>query len=374
VAAQDDGVLGQAQRLARGDAQLLLDEVEAGDELRHRVLDLEPGVHLEEEVLGRPVGGDDELDGAGADVTAGERRPDGRGAHRLALRRRQQRGRRLLDHLLVPPLEAALALAEVDAAAVAVGEHLDLDVPRAPDVPLEQQLAVPERGHGLAAGRGDGGRELARRVDAAHALAAAARGRLEQHREPDPLGRGREVVVGHPAAVLARDDRDAGRGDERLRGDLVAHRADRVRWRADPDQPGVLHGPREVRVLGEEAVPGVDGVGADRARRGDQRGRVEVAAGGVRPGQRPDADGDVGLADVARAGVRVAVDRGGADAQPPQRAHDPDGDLAAVGDEDGPEERHGVTSGTCRRTPARAARWRRRRAPGPARRGSGAGR
>src|SRR5438445_19642 len=54
------------QRLAASDAQLQLDEVEPGDELGHRVLDLETGVDLEEEEVAVRV--DDELDRAGAHV------------------------------------------------------------------------------------------------------------------------------------------------------------------------------------------------------------------------------------------------------------------------------------------------------------------
>ena len=54
------------ERLALGDAQLQLDQVEARDQLGDGVLDLQPGVHLEEEEL--PVAVEDELDGAGADV------------------------------------------------------------------------------------------------------------------------------------------------------------------------------------------------------------------------------------------------------------------------------------------------------------------
>ena len=45
-------VLRERQRLALGDAQLQGDEVEAADELGDRVLDLQAGVHLEQE--GRP--------------------------------------------------------------------------------------------------------------------------------------------------------------------------------------------------------------------------------------------------------------------------------------------------------------------------------
>ena len=40
--------LRQRQRLARGHAQLPLHQVEAGDHLGDRMLDLQPGVHLHE--------------------------------------------------------------------------------------------------------------------------------------------------------------------------------------------------------------------------------------------------------------------------------------------------------------------------------------
>ena len=43
----------ERERLARRDAQLLLDEVDAVDELGHRMLDLQPRVHLEEEEVAR---------------------------------------------------------------------------------------------------------------------------------------------------------------------------------------------------------------------------------------------------------------------------------------------------------------------------------
>ena len=52
-AAAGDFVLRERQRLARGDAELPLDEIEPGHRLGDRMLDLQPGVHLEEvEVAG----------------------------------------------------------------------------------------------------------------------------------------------------------------------------------------------------------------------------------------------------------------------------------------------------------------------------------
>ena len=123
-------LLGERQRLAGGDAQLPLDQVQAGDHLGHRMLDLQAGVHLHE-VEASPSGVDDELDRAGADVADRPGRGDGGLAHAGAQRRRSCPGAgRLLDHLLVAALHRAVALEQVDAVAVAVGEDLHLDVAR----------------------------------------------------------------------------------------------------------------------------------------------------------------------------------------------------------------------------------------------------
>ncbi len=71
-------VLGEREVLARRHPQLPLDEVEAGDQLRHRVLHLEPGVHLEEEELAVL---EKELDRPGVDVSAGLGHLDRSGPH-----------------------------------------------------------------------------------------------------------------------------------------------------------------------------------------------------------------------------------------------------------------------------------------------------
>ena len=93
----------RARLVAGGDAQLLLDEVEPGDKLGHRVLDLQPGVHLEEHVLLRP-GVDEALHGARVAVADRLGGTDGPGEHLPAQLRRHARRRRLLGDLLVPPL------------------------------------------------------------------------------------------------------------------------------------------------------------------------------------------------------------------------------------------------------------------------------
>ena len=108
---------------------LQLHQVDAGDHLGHRVLDLDARVHLHE--VEAAVAVEQELDRAG--VLVADRRGRARTAASpisLAQLRRQRRRRRLLDQLLVPALDRALALAEVDDVAVLVAEDLELDVPR----------------------------------------------------------------------------------------------------------------------------------------------------------------------------------------------------------------------------------------------------
>ena len=104
---------------AGGDADLLEHEVDAGDGLGHRMLDLQARVHLDEVELAVLV---EELDRAGAAVLdlahgLGDRLAD------LLARSSVERGRGgFLQDLLVAPLQRAVALAEVDGVALAVAE------------------------------------------------------------------------------------------------------------------------------------------------------------------------------------------------------------------------------------------------------------
>ena len=92
----------------------------------------------------------------------------------LALLGVQRRRGGLLEHLLVAALQRAIALAQMHAVALAVAQHLDLDVARPRQVLLEVDRVVAERGLGLGARQREG---LGRRigvVDHLHAASAAA--------------------------------------------------------------------------------------------------------------------------------------------------------------------------------------------------------
>ena len=219
-------VLPERQRSALRDLELEADEVETGDRLGHRVLDLEARVHLEEVEVALRV--DDELDGAGALVADRATGGDGRVAEPGTERGVDGGRRRLLDDLLVAALDRALALEAVHQVAVRVAEDLDLDVAGRGHVALDEQRVVAEGARRLAPGGRERVGQRRRLADDAHALAAAARRRLHQHGEADlggARGDGRRVEAG---GREAGDHGDARRLHDRLRLDLAAHAADRV--------------------------------------------------------------------------------------------------------------------------------------------------
>ena len=154
-------LLRELEVAAGGDPDLLEDEVDVGDHLGHRMLDLDAGVHLDEIELAVLV---QELDRADAEIFEL--------AHRLrdgladgVARRGVERGRgAFLPDLLVAALQRAVALAEMDGAALAVAEHLDLDVARALQIFLEIDRVVAEGGLGLGARGRERGRQSSSRV------------------------------------------------------------------------------------------------------------------------------------------------------------------------------------------------------------------
>src|ERR1700722_7617385 len=136
-----DVFLCETELLAGGDSQLPLDEVESRDELGHRVLDLETGVHLEEVELAFL---EDEFHGACVHVAACARDAHRCFAHLLAYLIWERRSGALLDQLLVPALRRAVPLTEPDDRPVGVGDELDLDMARPAEIPLQIHLAAPE--------------------------------------------------------------------------------------------------------------------------------------------------------------------------------------------------------------------------------------
>jgi hypothetical protein len=292
------------------------------------VLDLDPGVHLEEVVVA--LGVEQALDGACIAISDRARRLDRDLADPFAQRLVDCGRGRLLDELLVATLDRAVALAEMDDVAVIVGEHLHLDVPRVFEVPLdihggvrEVRLALPPGGIERTLGL----------VRAAHDLEAftTASGRgLDRQRPAELVPEQADVLGRRDRLGRPGHDRDAGGPHRLARRDLRAHGFDRLGRRPDPDDAGLGDGPCEAGVLGQKAVAGMQSVGAGAASGVEEPFLVQIALGG---GAGPD---DVRLRRhpyVQRFAVGLGVDGDRRDLQLAQRAEDPNRDLAAVGDE-----------------------------------------
>ena len=124
----------EVEALARGDAELLLDEVNAVDHLGHGVLDLQASVHFEEIELAAIV--HDELHRAGVPIADLARDRDRGGSHAFTTFFVGSPSRSLFHDFLVTPLRRTVAIADGHDGAVLVGQHLHLDVTRPLDEPL----------------------------------------------------------------------------------------------------------------------------------------------------------------------------------------------------------------------------------------------
>ena len=236
-----------------------------------------------------------------------------------------------LEYLLVAALERAIALAEMDRVALAVAKNLELDVARVAEIFLHVDGGIAERRLRLGAGLLHLRLELVLRLDDLHASPAATGGCLDEHRIADLGGDLLGLADIGDRAVRAGHERQAELGRSKLRLDLVAHRADMLGLRADPDDLVALHDLGKAGILGQEAVAGMDRIGAADLGGGDDVRDVEIGVGGRR---WSDADGMIREADVHRVGVRRRMDGNGLDAHFMTRAVNAQRDLATIGDQD----------------------------------------
>mmetsp|Transcript_15979 Transcript_15979/g.37862 ORF Transcript_15979/g.37862 Transcript_15979/m.37862 type:complete len:629 (-) Transcript_15979:82-1968(-) len=337
---QTDLLEGRAAR----DAHLRLDEVDAGDLLGDGVLHLDAGVDLDEVVLA--VGLDEELDGAGVQVVGALDQPERVVLHLLAqLGREVPRGRDL-DDLLVAALDGAVTLPQVDRAALAVAEDLDLDVTGAVDEALDENGAVAEGGLRLGGGRLEEGHEVLNLTHDAHALAAATHGRLHDDGQAELLDEVRQLLHVGDRAVRAGHDRHAGLDGLGAGGRLVGELVHVLDGRANEGDARVVARLDHLRRLGEEAVARVDRVDALLLRQLDDLLRRQVCSDRALAGA--NLERLVGLVAVQAAQVFLGIDGDGLDVHLRRGAADTDRDLATVCRENLPD-----------RPPAGADRWRR---------------
>ena len=273
---------------------------------------------------------DEELESAKVAVADAPSEPQRGLDDRVAQRLWEVWCRRDFHDLLVATLHAALAFTEVRDCPRCVTENLHLDVPRALDQLFDVDLAVAEGCLRLRAGAFVAGLQLVRAGDGTGAAPAAARDRLDHDRPTrteriEELARlidaDRAVDPAQHGDVCGRC-RDAGAG-------LVAEQFELLDHRADEGDARLRAATRELGVLRQEAVAGVNRLAAGFLRRRDHAIDVQIR----RDAAAVERVGLVGHSGVQRLGVVSRVDSDGAQTQIRCRANDPDRDLATVGDE-----------------------------------------
>ena len=258
-----------AQLLAGRHADLLLHQIHAGDHLRHRVLDLDARVHFHE--VERAVGVEQHLDRAGADVVDGLGAGHRGGTH-LGAQRRASR-----------PGSATPRSASGGGAA-----------PSSPARPGGSRGRAGHRGSGIrcaAAARDTSPRTRRHCRTRSAPPSGRAERRARSRRRPcatriplPPPPAAALMITGKPiclANASASSTSSTGPGVPGMIGTptsthrppggrLVAHHPDLLRRGPDEGDVRRRAGFRELGVLGEEAVPGMDGVGAGDLGGGDE--------------------------------------------------------------------------------------------------------
>ena len=233
------------------------------------MLDLQPRVHFHEIELARWI--EQEFQRSRALIAKLFHRGDSDVAHARPQFSRHLRRRRFLDQLLVPALYRAIALAEMNRVAIAVAEHLDLDVAGIDDGALQDDGGITERALRLRPRAAQRIRKCRGVRDQPHAAPAATGDRLDHDGKADLFGLRQHHGVALVRALIAGHARHARLLHDVLGAGLVAHRPDRLRRRPDEHQPGIAAGLRKILVLGEEAIARMHRAGAAGFGGGDDR-------------------------------------------------------------------------------------------------------
>ena len=302
VTADGQILLLKGQRLACRHAKLLADQINAGDLLGDRVLDLNAGVHLAEVEIAVVI--DQEFDRTRVAVADALCQRNSRRGHLLAQLGRDESRRTFLDQLLVAALHRALTLEQVHHIAVVIAQNLHLDMARIVNIFFHVQAAVAEVGDSLCSGAVVRVLEVLDALRHADALAAAAGGRLEHDRIADALSLGDGFVKIAQRTVRAERDRNACGDRVALCLGFVAHQADGCRSRADKRQTGLRDALGKIRILGQEAEARMNGLTAGSQRRRNDIIHIQVA---VRRTGRTDADRFVRDLRVQRFAVSLGV-------------------------------------------------------------------
>ncbi len=241
------------------------------------MLHLQAGIHFHEIKIAAV---EQKFDGARPDIPDLACDQDCRRTHAAASVCRNIRRRRFFNQFLVPALDGAIAVAEVNDVAVRIRKDLNFHMTWRCQKPLDQERPVTKGALGQAASASESCADFGFGGDDAHPLPAASCGRLDHQRQLQ-LARFalqvRQVLI---CAVISGQYRDTGRAHASFGNTLRAHRGDGRRRRANehPARIGARRG--ELRVFREKSVAGMDRTRSSRLRRVQDARDVEITVAG----------------------------------------------------------------------------------------------
>src|SRR5208283_5376644 len=325
---KDDFVLGQRHGRTRRNSDLLVDKIDTRDHFGDRMLDLNPCVHFDEVKFAVLV---EELDGSRSGIIEFTHRDRADFTYFQALRSIEGGRRTFFPNLLMPALQRAIAFAEMNGLAVSIAQNLDFDMTRLFQKFFQINRIIAKACLGLGPRHIERSGKIMRGAGDFHAAPAATRRRLYEDRITKPPGHGQRLLIAGDCAGRARHAGNAEPDRRRFRFDLIAHEPDMLRLRPDESDVMVRKNLRESRILREEPIARMQGLGA-----GDFTGRekgwnVQI---GIARGRRPDAHRFVGELYMHRVSVGCRMNSHGRDSEFLGGAQNPQGNFAAIGDKD----------------------------------------
>jgi hypothetical protein len=197
-------------------------------------------------------------------------------------------------------------------------------------ISLQQQPVVLEGSSGQTLRAGDCGAERGRLAHDVHAFAAAAGTGLDDERESEPLRMALKRFSALLLAVISGKRWHARLAHALLRRAFRAHSFDRRDRRPDEGDSRRLASRRELRVLRQKTIAGVDGVRARLFRGCEDAVDAEIA---LRRRAWPNGPRLVRDANVHGPDIRFRIHGGDTHAEAAGGARNTTGDLASVRDE-----------------------------------------
>ena len=220
--------------------------------------------------------------------------------------------------------------------AVLITEDLHFDVARREDILLDKHMRVAECALRFTLAGGERLLEIDMAVNPAHALAAAARDRLDQHGIADLVGLFLEEGGVLNRTMVAGHHRHSRFLDETFRSILKPHRPDGGRRRADKDHADGGTGLSELRVLREKTVSRMQAFRARLSRDIKDALRDEIALARRR---WANAIGLIGEGNEGRGGIGLRMNRDHAHPETAGRTGHTQGNFAAIRDQDARKHR-----------------------------------